>query len=263
MVRFVRHMVQNLPQLHHTWYKKKIILKTLDEIMSHWPEHFRDLFHKPSSSDVSAIDSISYRANHPEIGIVEFFEERTACIKQINSNKALDVDSIPVELLKYGGRNVHCAVQSSIWIDAILITLYKGKGKKDFHNYSSISLLEVGNVFARALRNRLEKYISPGDLLESQCSLRVGKVTVDMILSAKQLVGKCIENFVHLCQVFVDVRKAFNSVNREAVWKLLGKFGFTNTFIERFKQLNGRMKRRTNFNRGTSIDNAVKPGDIC
>ena len=137
------------------------LLKTPDDIMGRWYEHFRDLFHNPSDVNAAAIDSVPQRALHPELDIEPSIDETITCIKQINSNKAPGLDGIPVELLKHGGMNVHCAVHSLIisiwkgdpvpqdWIDAILIMLYKGKGKKSIcGSYHGISLLEeVGKVF--------------------------------------------------------------------------------------------------------------------
>ena len=55
-------------------------------------------------------------------------------------------------------------------------------------------------------------------------------------------------------------------MNREALWKVLEKFGCTPTFVEKFKQLHRCVKGRVNFNGRLSdelpIDNGVKQGDI-
>ena len=49
------------------------------------------------------------------------------------------------------------------WVDAILISVFKGKGLKSVcGDYQGISLLEaVGKVFAKLLLNRLTKWIVP------------------------------------------------------------------------------------------------------
>lgn len=256
------------------------LLKRPDEIMGRWYEHFLDLFHNPSEVDDAAIDSVPQRPLHPELDREPTLEETIACIKRINTNKAPGLDGVPVELLIHGGMNVHQAVHSLIlcvwrgepaaqdWIDAILIMLYKGKGKKSLcGSYRGISLLEaVGKAFARLLLDRLEKYICPEVIPESQSGFRGGRGTVDMIFSAKQLVEKCIEQRLPLCQVFVDLTKAFDTVNREALWKVLGKFGCTSGFVDKFKQLHRSMKGRVNFNGQLTeelpMDNGVKQGDI-
>ena len=123
------------------------------------------------------------------------------------------------------------------WIDAIMITLYKGKGKKSLcGSYRGIALLEaVGKVFARLLLNRLEKHVCPSIIPESQSGFRAGRGTVDMIFSARQLVEKCREQCLPLCQVFVDLTKAFDTVNRDALWKVLLKFGCTPAFVDKLR----------------------------
>ena len=85
-------------------------------------------------------------------------------------------------------------------------------------DYRGISLLEsVGKVFSKLLLDRLTKWICPRVIPESQCGFRSGRGTVDMIFSVRQLQEKCIEHHVGLYQVFVDLTKAFDTVNRRAL----------------------------------------------
>lgn len=256
------------------------VLKSPEDIMGRWTEHFQDLFFNPSVVDDDAVDSIPQRELYPELDMEPSLGEVVACIKQINTGKSPGLDGIPVELLVHGGLNIHKAVYSLIicawraepvaqdWIDAILITLYKGKGKKtECGSYRGISLLEaVGKVFARLLLNRMNNTVCPEVIPESQSGFRAGRGTVDMIFSARQLVEKCKEQRMPLYQVFVDLTKAFDTVNREALWKVLGKFGCTSAFVDKMKQLHRSMKARVNYNGQLSdeiaVDNGVKQGDI-
>ena len=85
---------------------------------------------------------------------------------------------------------------------------------------------------------------------------------MDMIFSARHLQEKCIEQHVPLYQVFVDLTKAFDTVNRDALWKILGKLGCPPTFVNMFKELHRTTKVRVTFNGSLSdeitIDNGVK-----
>jgi hypothetical protein len=89
---------------------------------------------------------------------------------------------------------------------------------------------------------------------------------MDMIFSARQLMEKCIEQQVPLYQVFVDLTKAFDTINRSALWTILEKLGCPCEFVEMLKQLHRNMKARVNFNGSLSepvpVDNGVKQGDI-
>ena len=89
---------------------------------------------------------------------------------------------------------------------------------------------------------------------------------MDMIFSARQLQGKCIEQRVALYQVFVDLTKAFDTLNRYALWTILGKHGGPPGFVSMFNQLHPNMKASFLFNGMLSepiaIDNGIKLGDI-
>ena len=163
------------------------------------------------------------------------FEEVELAVKQINSGKA-SVE-IPVELLQTGSKNVLHAMHDSFvkswggtpipqdWINGILVSLFKGKGEKSIcDNFSGITLIEsVGKVLARLLLNRLTEVICPAVIPESQSGFRSGRGTVDMIFAVQQVQEKCIEQQMPLYQIFVDLTKAFDTVNRNVLWKILLK----------------------------------------
>ena len=156
------------------------------------------------------------------------------------------------------------------WIDAFLMILYKGKGKKSLcGSYRGITILEdeaVGKVFARLMLNRLNEVVSPNILPEAQCDFRSDRGTVDMIFAARQLLEKCTEQSMPLYQVFVYLTKAFDTVNCEALWIVLSKFGCPPAFVGKFKKLHCCMMAQVNFNgklsEKFSVDNGVKQGDI-
>ena len=206
--------------------------------------------------------------------------EVESALKRINTGRAPGLDGLPVEVLISGGEKILVEIHSLItnvwqgapipqdWVDAILISLYKGKGAKSVcGNYRGISLLEaVGKVFSKLLLDRLSKHICPFVIPETQCGFRPGRGTTDMIFAARQLQEKSIEQRVKLYQVFVDLTKAFDTVNRPALWIILGKLGCPPHFVNLFKSLHSNMKAYVNFNGSLSepisVDNGVKQGDI-
>ena len=256
------------------------IVKEPKEMLQRWEEHFTDLFHNPSIVNQKIIDSL------PQCNIVHNMDRQPTsdevrqAIKQINSGKAPGRDGIPVDLLKVESHKmtemitvliVDCWNGTPVpqdWIDGTLISLYKGKGDKSIcGNYRGITLLAaVGKIFARILLNRLEADICPVAIPESQSGFRGGRGTVDMIFTARQIQEKCIEQQIPLYQVFVDLTKAFDTVNRDALWIVLGKVGCPPKFVEMVKQLHRDMRARVTFNGELSgeipVENGVKQGDI-
>lgn len=79
-----------------------------------------------------------------------------------------------------------------IYVDAIIITLYKNEGEKsDCSNYRGITLLSIaGKILARILLNRLMPNIAEEHLPESQCGFRTNRSTTDMVFVLRQLQEK-------------------------------------------------------------------------
>jgi len=60
---------------------------------------------------------------------------------------------------------------------------------------------------------------------EFQCGLRRGRSTIDMIFVAWLLQEKCREQNRDLYLAFIDLMKAFDTVNRDLLWQILMKVG--------------------------------------
>ena len=143
------------------------------------------------------------------------------------------------------------------------------KVKVKCDNYRAITLLEsVGKILARLLLNRLQTHICSKIIPEAQCGFRSNRGTTDMIFSVRQLVEKCIEQNIPLYPplVFVDLTKAFDTVNRQVMWTILAKLGCPESFVRMIAELHRDMKGRVTFNGSLSeeipIENGVKQGDI-
>ena len=249
-------------------------------ITNRWKEHFGKLFFNPSVVDENVIKNLPQLDLIADLDTLPSLEEVSKAISQVNCDKAPGLDGIAVELLQAGGDKIASAIHHFIvkswqgqpipqdWIDGILVTLFKGKGVKSVcDNYRGITLLEsVGKVLARLLLNRLQTHICPKIIPEAQCGFRSNRGTTDMIFSVRQLVEKCIEQNVPLYQVFVDLTKAFDTVNRQAMWKILAKLGCPEGFVRMIAELHRDMKGRVTVNGSLSeeipIENGVKQGDI-
>ena len=230
--------------------------------MIHCQEHFKDLFHNASSVSDIVIDGIRELESRHHLNRFPTLQEVEGAVNQINTRKASGLDGIHVEMLQKGSKNILHAVYDFIvtccsgipipqdWIDGILVSLYKGKGEKSiFDYYRGITLLEsVEKVLARLLLNRLTEDICPNIIPESQNGFMSGRRTVDLIFSLWQIQEKCIEQQKPLDQAFVDLTKAYDTVNREALWKILTKITCPSTFVNMFKQLQRNMKACVTFN---------------
>ena len=87
-----------------------------------------------------------------------------------------------------------------------------------------------------------------------------------MIFTARQLQEKCQEQNVDLYMTFVDLTKAFDTVSREGLWKIMAKFSCPAKFIAMVRQFHDGILARVQ-NDGESSDpfpvtNGVKQGCV-
>ena len=153
-------------------------------------------------------------------------KEIKKAIHQTISVRASGKDCILAEIYKAAGPDALGAfhdVLLTVWeemmpddfCNALIISLYKKKGSKlDCGNYRGISfLLVAGQIFVQVILNRLIT-VSEQTLPEAQCSFRPGRSLLDVIFAVRQLQEKCIEQNKHLYSGFIDLTKAFDTVNR-------------------------------------------------
>ena len=152
--------------------------------------------------------------------------------------------------------------------DASIIRLYKRKGNRQVcDNHRGISLLSIaGKIVARVLLDRLNAHLKQGLLPESQCGFRKERGTIDMVFAARQLQEKCQEQHTDLYSTYVDLTKAFDTVSREGLWRIMAKYGCLQKFMAIVRQLHGSMLARVQDNGETtapfSVSNAVKQGCV-
>ena len=109
-------------------------------------------------------------------------------------------------------------------------------------------------------------HVEKGLLLESQCGFWAGWGTVDMIFTARQLQEKCQEQICDLYTSFVDLTKAFDTVSRDGLWKILAKYGCWEKFISIVREFNDGMRARVQDNgdilEAFAVTNGVKQGCV-
>ena len=134
-----------------------------------------------------------------------------------------------------------CSVPGD-WRDAILVPIPKKGDISSCDNWRRISLLDVvGKVVARILQNRLQ-VLAEDELPESQCGFKKGRGCADMIFTVRQLVEKSWEHKSKAFFTFVDLRKAYDSVPREAMWMALGKLGVPEEMVRLIRSFHEGMR---------------------
>ncbi|VDM00182.1 unnamed protein product [Schistocephalus solidus] len=229
-----------------------------------WAEHFRRVLNCSSAISDAAIDKLPRVDTNNDLDLPPSLPGTIWAVQQIFSGKATGSDAIPPEVYKHGGPRLMAELTTlfqEMWRqgqapqdfkDATIVHLYKRKGNRQLcDNHRGISLLNIaGKIFARIHLNRLNGHLEQGLLPESQCGFRRHRGTTDMIFAARQLQEKCQEMRTHLYTTFVDLTKAFDTVNRDGLWKVMQKFGCPEQFTHMVCQLHDGMKPRASLTTG-------------
>ena len=106
----------------------------------------------------------------------------------------------------------------------------KNKGDiNDPDNYRGITLLCcLGKLFTLVINERLTVFIDSNQIMsEAQAGFRKGYSTTDQIFTVKCIVELFLCQGRRLFCTFVDYSKAFDSINRETLWKKLISCGIS------------------------------------
>jgi hypothetical protein len=113
------------------------------------------------------------------------------------------------------------------WCQSAIIPLFKKGDINNPENYRGISLLStVSKVFTSILNRRLYTWAEEEHKIrEEQAGFRKQYSTIDHIYTVVSMIRKCLNGHrkKKLYVIFVDYLRAYDSVDRESLWKVLNK----------------------------------------
>ncbi|XGW34773.1 hypothetical protein V3C99_018637, partial [Haemonchus contortus] len=129
-----------------------------------------------------------------------------------------------------------CKVPTS-WKTSKTVLLYKKGDPDDIGNYRPICLLSViYKLFTRVILNRIGRILDEGQPCE-QAGFRRGFSTIDHIHTVTRLIEVSREYKMPLCLTFIDLKKAFDTVETEAVIEALGNQGVPTQYVRMLREL--------------------------
>ena len=107
------------------------------------------------------------------------------------------------------------------WVNAVVVPIPKKGDLHNCDNWRGIALLDVvGKVMAWILQTKLQD-LAEEVLPETQCGFRKGRSCSDMIFTVCQIIEKSWEHRTKSFLSFIDLKKAYDSVPRDAMWLAL------------------------------------------
>ena len=165
----------------------------------------------------------------------------------MKKGKAAGIDSITIELLRAGGDVTTEALYELFtriwdkeeipedWSKGLMVKLPKRGNLTDCDNWRGITLIPViVKIFGSAIINRIRVGVD-NKLRNEQAGYRQGRNTTEQIFVLRNIIEQVIEWNSNLYICFVDFEKAFDSVHRETLWKLLKIYGIPYKLVDMIK----------------------------
>ena len=108
-----------------------------------------------------------------------------------------------------------------IWSLGLIVPMYKNKGdRSDPNNYRGITLLScLGKLFTSCLNFRINEYLKENDILGyEQAGFREEHSTIDHVFTLHAIIEYYKVKNKQLYCAFVDYKKAFDTIDRSALW---------------------------------------------
>src|SRR5215469_5830357 len=122
------------------------------------------------------------------------------------------------------------------WQEACVVPVYKGRGNKsECGSYRVISMMSVvGKLYGRVVIDRV-KNITKGLVGEEQGGFRKDRRCVDQMFAVKGLCEKYREKGREIYFGFMDLEKAYDRIDREALWRVMRKYGVSGRLLGALK----------------------------
>ena len=121
------------------------------------------------------------------------------------------------------------------WKELIIVPIHKKGDKTGCNNYRAILLLPTTyKILSNILLSRLTPYAEEvtGD---HQCGFQRNRSATDHVFCIHQMLEKKWEYNEALHQLFIDFKKAYDSVRREVVYNILMEFGVPKKLVRLIK----------------------------
>jgi hypothetical protein len=143
--------------------------------------------------------------------------------------------SIPLAML------VNLSLEQGIVPDAMklakVIPIYKAKSKESLSNYRPISLLSnISKLLEKVVHRRLYSFLEKCNILnDKQYGFRPARSTIDAITEFTSDLLPALDNKQKCLGVYLDLSKAFDTINHQILLKKLDYYGIRGKALEWFK----------------------------
>ena len=193
-------------------------------------------------------------------------------IRKLNINKSCGFDSISNKILKlscniiapYIKKLFNLCIHNGVFPDcfktAQVIPLFKGGEREDRLCYRPISLLPaMGKLLEKVISIKTNEFLKRNKVFSNyQFGFREGFSTEYAILDIYEKLLHNLDKGLNSCAIFLDLAKAFDSVDHEILLRKLTKYGIRGKALELFKSY---LTKRTQFVKVGTVTSSLLPID--
>ena len=223
------------------------LITTTEETQQRWVEHFSSILNRPPPQETANIPPADQRLDlncEPPT-----LEEIKKAIDYLKNNKSAGPDDITAELLKADAEtaaNQLLPIIQKIWQDEIYpndwknghITVLPKKGDLTLcTNHRGIMLLSIpGKVLSRIILERMKNEV---DILlrKNQAGFRKNRSCTDQTATLRIIIEQSMEFNSPLYLNFIDYSKAFDSIDRKMLWKIMAHYGVPDKLINLIRSM--------------------------
>ena len=170
-------------------------------------------------------------------------------ISSFRKNKSLGPNSIPSSFLCLIADEISPLISKLINLSfetgqfptamklAKITPVHKKGSQTDLDNYRPISLLSnINKAFEKIMYERVYKFLSTqNSFFEKQFGFRVKHSTAHALISLTEHIREALDNNKFACGIFIDLKKAFDTVDHGILLKKLSYYGIRGLPNEWFK----------------------------
>lgn len=143
-----------------------------------------------------------------------------------------------------------------------VVPIHKGGSRHDLINYRPITILSVfSKVFEKLMFSRLIAFVNKHGLLsQSQYGFRANRSTELAILDVLSKIIDAFENKQFSVGIFLDLSKAFDTVNHDILLNKLEHFGVRGLALDWFRSYISNRRQFVTFNSHNSLEKLITCG---